>query len=553
MRKRARHLAIVLTLLVVPSLLWVGALLFRFRVSPFFHGVLMKTFGPVVIWGAMSVCPLLALILGIRLMRKERKVLLGGLVAASSSLLLVAFVVWIAVPTILKALEPATPKNPSRPRPVPPQAGFPVFPGAEGFGTRTPAGRGGHVIEVTSLADDGPGTLRAALQDPSPRIIVFRVGGTIELESELSISHPFVTVAGQTAPGDGVCIKNAGIAITTHDVLVQHLRVRPGNEGPVDADVNDAVSLLGRHGEIDGAHHVVLDHVSASWAEDETVSTWYGAHDVTISWSIISEALNRSRHRKRTHSAGLLVGDGSYHVSVHHNLLAHNDFRNPLISEGGTHDVVNNVVYDWGVLPAEITDADSNSFLNFVGNHFIPGPSTQPGPYEILVNPEYGSGRPLIYVEGNLGPHRPDLQADEWALVGYGFGREGVAPETYRSQTRFAAPSITEQSAADAFEQVLAEAGATAPRRDAVDRRVILDVRNKTGSIIDSPEQVGGYPKLDAAAPPADSDHDGMPDSWEAERGLDPGDPADGNQDADGDGYSNIEEYLHQLASDDQS
>jgi hypothetical protein len=553
MRKRAGYLPIVLTLLVVPSLLWVGALLFRLRVSPFFHGVLMKTFGPAVIWGAMSVCPLVALILGIRLMRKEGRVLLGGLVAASSSLLLAAFVVWIAVPTILKAFEPATPKNPSRPRPVPPQIGLPVFPGAEGFGTRTPAGRGGKLIEVTSLADVGPGTLRAALQDPSPRIIVFRVSGTIELKSELSISHPFVTVAGQTAPGGGVCIKNAGIAITTHDVLVQHLRVRPGNEGNVDADVNDAVSILGRHGEIDGAHHVVLDHVSASWAEDETVSTWYGAHDVTISWSIISEALNRSRHRKRTHSAGLLIGDGSYHVSVHHNLLAHNDFRNPLISEGGTHDLVNNVVYDWGVLPAEITDVDSNSFLNFVKNDFIPGPSTQPGPYEILVNPEYGSGRPLIYVEGNLGPHRPDLQADEWALVGYGFGREGVAPETYRSQTRFAAPSITEQSAADAFEQVLAAAGATAPRRDAVDRRVILDVRNKTGSIIDSPEQVGGYPKLRTAAPPADSDHDGMPDSWEAETGLDPGDPADGNQDADGDGYSNIEEYLHQLAGDDQS
>jgi hypothetical protein len=292
---------------------------------------------------------------------------------------------------------------------------------------------------------------------------------------------------------------------------------------------------------------VVLDHISASWAEDETISTWYGAHDVTISWSIISEALNRSRHRKATHSAGLLIGDSSYHVSVHHNLLAHNDFRNPLISEGGTHDVVNNVVYDWGVLPAEIVDADSNSFLNFVGNYFIPGPSTRRGPYEILLNPEYGSGRPLIYVQGNLGPHRPDSEADEWALVGYGFGREGVAPATYRSSVRFAAPSITAQTAPDALKQVLAAAGATAPRRDAVDRRVVMDVRNQTGRIIDSPQEVGGYPRLARGTPPVDSDHDGMPDPWERKMGLDPADPSDGGRDADGDGYSNVEEYLHQL------
>ncbi len=548
MRKRGCYLATVLTLLVLPAMLWVAALLFLFRISPFFHAVLMKTFGPVVVLGAMSVCPLVALILGIRLIRRDRATVLGGFVAASSSVLLIAFVAFIAVPMALKALEPTTPKNPSRPRPVPRQVGLPVFPGAEGFGTRTPAGRGGKVIEVTSLADDGPGSLRAALQDPSPRIIVFRVGGTIELESELFINHPFVTVAGQTAPGDGVCIKNAGLVITAHDVLIRHLRVRPGNEGPVDADVNDAIAVLGRRGDADGAHHVVLDHISASWAEDETISTWYGAHDITISWSIISEALNRSRHRKRTHSAGLLIGDSSYNVSVHHNLLAHNDFRNPLISEGGTHDVVNNVVYNWGVLPAEIVDADSNSFLNFVGNYFTAGPSTRGGPYEILINPEYGSGRPQIYVEGNLGPHRPDLAADEWALVGYGFGREGVASTTYRSPARFEAPSITEQTAADAFEQVLAGAGATAPRRDAVDRRVIRDVRDKTGSIIDSPQEVGGYPKLAQGAPPADSDHDGMPNEWEGQMGLDPADPSDGNQDADGDGYSNVEQYLHQLA-----
>ncbi|MHC4227596.1 MAG: pectate lyase family protein, partial [Planctomycetota bacterium] len=460
-------------------------------------------------------------------------------------LLFVAFVVVIGIPMLVSAMTPEAPKNPSTPRPLKAQVGLPVFPGAEGFGTRTVAGRGGKVIAVTSLADDGPGTLRAAINDPSARIIVFRVGGTIELKSELQINHPFVTIAGQTAPGGGICIKGAGITIITHDVLIQHLRVRPGNKGPVDADINDAVSMLGQRGGPDGAYNVVLDHISASWGEDETISTWYGAHDITISWSIISEALNRSRHRKKTHSAGLLIGDSSYNVSVHHNLLAHNDFRNPLISEGGTHDIANNVIYNWGVLPAEITDYGSNTFLNFVGNYFIAGPSTNRGPYEIL----FPEGNPRIYVQGNIGPHRPDPNVDEWALVGFGWGEEGVAPQAYRSPTRYAAPHISSQSAAEAMEIVPARAGATAPQRDAVDRRVVADVKNGTGSIIDSPDEVGGYAKLAGGTPPADSDHDGMSDQWEQQMGLNPQNPSDGNGDLDADGYTNIEEFLHFMSS----
>ena len=546
-RKPSRHTATLLILLIVPALLWVLAGLFIFRVSPFFHGFLMKRLGPVVVLGAMSLCPLAAVVMGIRLALSRRAVLPGLLAAMAGVLMLGAFVVVLAVPMVIGAMEPPTPKNPGTPRPLPAQSGLPVFPGAEGFGTETPAGRGGKLIEVTSLANDGPGTLRAALETPGPRIVVFRKGGTIELESELIVGRPFVTVAGQTAPGDGICIKNAGIVITTHDVLIQHVRIRPGNKGPVDADVNDAVAVLGRHGEIDGAHHVVLDHISTSWAEDETISTWYGAHDVTVSWSIVSEALNRSRHRKATHSAGLLIGDSSYHVSVHHTLLAHNDFRNPLISGGGTHDFVNNVVYNWGALPAEITDWDSNSFLNFVGNYFIRGPSTQTGPYEIFVDPDPDGGTPKIFVEGNLGPHRAGLEIDEWALVGYGYGEEGVASEAYRSTDRFPTWPITEQTAADACEAVLSGAGATLPVRDLVDQRVVEEVRSLAGAIIDSPDEVGGYPTLAGGTPPVDSDHDGMPDDWERAAGLDPDDPADGKKDADGDEYTNLEEYLHHL------
>ncbi len=543
--RQSTRIRTALALLGVALVLWLLAGLFVFRVADIFHARLMKFPGPWVTLGAMAVCPLIAMVLGIRMLRERHGKVVGIVCAAGGCLLLVAFVVLFGIPTAVKALEPKTPKNPSTPRPFTPLAGLPVFPGAEGFGTDTPAGRGGKVIEVTTLADDGPGSLRAALNDPSPRTIVFRTGGTIELKNLLFIAHPFVTVAGQTAPGGGLCIKNAGLAILTHDVLVQHIRIRPGNEGDITPEDNDAVQILGKRGDAAGAHHVVLDHVSASWSEDETVSTWYGAHDVTISWSIISEALNRSRHRKRTHSAGLLIGDGSYNVSVHHCLLAHNDFRNPLIITGGTHDFVNNVVYNWGVLSAEVVDSDSNSFLNFVGNFFQPGSSSRSCPYEILIEQEPGT--PKIYVKDNIGPRRPDSSVDDWAVVKYGWGPEPLAPENYRSQTSFAVPPVTASSAEDTFTKVLASCGAAAPVRDAVDERVIADVRNKTGRIIDSPAEAGDYPLLAAGTAPSDSDHDGMPDDWEKRKGLDSNDPSDANDDLDGGGYTNIEQYLHSL------
>ena len=529
----------------ITMVLWAIALLFRFRVINIFDAVLMKFPGPAVIFGLMGGGPLIVFLLSVRRLRRGQSPMASRGFAVWSGLLLAAFIVMLGIPMLTNALKAKTPLNPSTPRIVDGQMGLPVFPGAEGFGTDTPAGRGGTVIEVTSLQDRGAGSLRAALNASGPRIIVFRVGGTIELVEPLFINHPFVTVAGQTAPGDGICLKNIGIAITTHDVLIQHLRIRPGNQGKIEPDNNDAVSIMGHHGEISGAHHVVLDHISTSWGEDETISTWYGAHDITISWSIISEALNRSRHRKKTHSAGLLIGDSSYHVSVHHNLMAHNDFRNPLIAKGGTHDIVNNVVYNWGILPAEIVDEHSNSFLNFVGNVFRAGPSTQPGNYEILISP--GQGVPKLYVEGNIGPHRPDASADEWTCVGYGYGDQGTAPEIYRISQRYASPPVTVYTAKTAVELVLAQAGATMPSRDTVDARVVSEVRDGTGKIIDSPQDVDGYPVLASGVPPADSDHDGMPDDWESAQGLNPTDPLDGNGDRDGDGYTNVEEYLHSL------
>ena len=183
----------------------------------------------------------------------------------------------------------------------------------------------------------------------------------------------------------------------------------------------------------------------------------------------------------------------------------------------------------------------------FDANRFIPGPSTETGPYEILINQERGI--PKVYVEGNIGPRRRDPTDDDWLVVKYGWGPELHAPEAYRSLTRFAAPPITTSSALEAYEAVLASAGAIAPVRDAADARIVADVRNGTGRIIDTPAEVGGYPQLAPGAPPADSDHDGMADDWETERGLDPGDPSDANGDRDRDAYTNIEEYLHALST----
>lgn len=436
-----------------------------------------------------------------------------------------------------------SPRPPSAREPVV-ESPLPVFPGAEGFGSRTPAGRGGKVIEVTSLADSGLGTLRAALADPNPRIIIFRVGGTIEAKEPLTINHPFVTLAGQTAPGDGILIKNAGLQVATHDVLIQHLRIRPGNEGVVDPENNDAI-------QINGASNVVIDHVSASWGEDETVQTWFGSHDITFSWCLVSEALDKSRHPKGRHGGGFLVGDGSERITIHHCLIAHNDFRNPLISQSSLVDLIENVIYNWGRSAAEIysdNKTDLATQLNFIGNVFINGPSSSSGLFELVINsePKEGKALPLIYAKDNMGPSRTSPGSDEYALISLGWGGKPI-PDEYRAAKPFETKSVSRLQESDPTNSVLVGAGATLPRRDAVDRRLAESLRKKQGRMINSPSEAGGYPNMKGGKPPLDSDHDGMPDEWEKKIGLNPRDPSDAAGDHNGDGYTNIEEYLHLL------
>jgi hypothetical protein len=313
-----------------------------------------------------------------------------------------------------------------------------------------------------------------------------------------------------------------------HDVVIRYIRVRPGTVGGQP----DGIGIDGKN--------VIIDHSSVSWAVDENMSTWYDAQNITIQWSIISEGLHCSTHPKGCHSKGLLMGSsGSGNISVHHNLLVHNDERNPRIKTSGTVDVVNNVIYNpafsggWG--PSHITGDYSRTPINYVSNFYKAGPNSGSADYYISAS----SGPVDIYVKGNITPKRPSDNLNEIQGVVRPGEHNWVVP------TRHSAPSVTTTSAFDAYNQVLAQAGATLPVRDSVDRRIVNDVKNGTGRIIDDPSEVGGWPILDPGVPPEDTDHDGMPNDWENQYSFNPNNMSDGSQDADGDGYTNIEEFLN--------
>lgn len=403
----------------------------------------------------------------------------------------------------------------------------PTFPGAEGFGAYSVGGRGGRVIEVTNLNDSGPGSMRVAIESNSRRTVIFRVGGTVTLKSPLEITHPYITIAGQTAVGGGITLKNdpsnhrALIKIATHDVVIRHIRSRPGPSNRPSRTL-DALSIL-------AGYNIIIDHCSFSWATDEVLSTWYEPHDITIQWSIIAEGLYRSYHEEGSHGTGLLVGGRGRRISIHHNLLAHNRERNPRISTSGIVDVVNNVIYNPGPsTPSHITAYDiGKPRINYIGNYYKPGINSGSADYFV------STAHPAeIYLKGNYVPKDVIRARDQQWVVA----------------TRHSVPPVTTTSAQEAFNKTLAYAGATRPMRDPVDQRIVSDVRNGTGAIIDNPSEVGGWPKLANGVPPQDTDHDGMPDRWEAEHGLNQNSAADGSADADGNGYTNLEEYLNVLS-----
>lgn len=419
-----------------------------------------------------------------------------------------------------------------------------AFPGAAGFGAYAAGGRGGQVLQVTNLNDSGPGSLRAAVAVQGPRVIVFRVSGTIELQRSLVIDKPYITIAGQTAPGGGIALKTASsypgpaLRINTHDVIIRYLRVRPG---PSDQESEGLDAL-----QIIGGYNIIIDHSSFSWSVDEVLSITRNAHDVTVQWSIVSEALYHSNHTEgRDHSMGMLLsGEGVGNISLHHNLYAHNRNRNPRIKVGfGVVDVVNNIIYNPkfehdGWATSHVSDEYARQKVNYVGNYIKLGPNSDlSGAY--VSGSSAGSYGLDIYLENNV-----IMDQQNQDITG-----AGTVTVSKKNITSIAAknPSlpISTTTALASYTYILNNAGAILPTRDAVDARIVAEVTNGTGSWINHPNDVGGWPALAPGAPYPDCDGDGMPDTWELLYGLNPQDPADGNADADGDGYTNIEEFLN--------
>ena len=438
-----------------------------------------------------------------------------------------------------------------------------AFPTAEGYGKYTVGGRGGKVIEVTNLNDNGPGSLRAAVEASGPRTVVFRISGTIILNRDLVIRNPYITIAGQTAPGDGICLRRYPLVIGTDQVIIRYLRVRLGNESGEDAD-----AVSSRFNK-----NLIIDHVSASWSVDETMSIYHN-DSITVQWCIISESMFNSNHIKGAHGFGGIWG--SNHGTYHHNLIADHASRNPRMASGtGYTDYRNNVLYNWGYNSCyggenqqKGTDKFNFSAINMVANYYKPGPATQPGSVTgRIASPSSRNGAEDYgkwYIADNVLEGNQVVSADNWNGGVQPHGGDSIIPVVKMDKPWPAMP-IKQQTAEQAYKLVLENAGATLPNRDPVDTRVVADVRsgkatfegatyrqkksvpgNMKSGIIDSQSDVGGWPELKSAPAPTDTDHDGMPDQWELKHNLNPKNAADGSK-VGKDGYTMLENYLNSI------
>ncbi|AHM58491.1 pectate lyase [Flammeovirgaceae bacterium 311] len=424
-----------------------------------------------------------------------------------------------------------------------------AFPGAEGFGRYTIGGRGGAVIEVTNLNSSGPGSFREAVEKSGARTVVFRVSGVIHLETDLRIRNGNLTIAGQTAPGDGITIKGSGLVINADNVIIRYLRIRPG-----DVEARELDAMWGRENK-----DIIIDHCSLSWSTDE-VGSFYDNENFTMQWCILSESLYESVHDKGRHGYGGIWGGKG--ATFHHNLLAHHSSRNPRFNgarytttpETELVDFRNNVIFNWGSNSAYGGEGGNH---NMVANYYKPGPSTSGAKRYRIINPSYDSSLPWgkWYVADNFVEGYPEVSADNWNGGVQGPNADDLA--TIRVNDPFQFAPVETQPAQAAFTSVLAAAGASYPYRDPIDARITTEVETGEVSyggaygagkgIIDTQETVGGWPQVFSAPAPPDTDNDGMPDTWETANGLDPDNAADRNGDGDGDGYTNLEEYLNGL------
>lgn len=458
-----------------------------------------------------------------------------------------------------------------------------AFPGAEGGGMYVTGGRGGAVCHVTNLNDSGAGSLRDALSKKGPRTIVFDVCGTIQLKSTLEIKNGDVTIAGQTAPGDGIALRDYSVQVKADNVIIRYLRFRMGDAAKQE---NDAI--WGRYRE-----NIILDHCTMSWSTDEC-SSFYANRNFTMQWCLLSESLRISIHGKGKHGYGGLWGGRN--ASFHHNMLADHDSRNARIDHPGiyingstdyrpTHrgnvDLRNNVIYNWG---DNSTYGGEDGHYNLVNNYYKPGPASKQRKYFVdaywrNTSMDIGSAYPAIYMSGNYhaGSYASALNADNWngGVSYHNQSSEGPNPSKTEGRLNALLPIrfddsrtcyTTTHSAADAYEKVLSHVGASLSR-DAVDVRVLSDARQgkatykgsngSEGGLIDTQGDVGGWPELKAtpeqiARAAADTDGDGIPDYYEGLLGLDKSDASDGAaktldpQKL----YTNLEVYLHYLVKD---
>ncbi len=434
-----------------------------------------------------------------------------------------------------------------------------AFPGAEGGGKYSTGGRGGKVLFVENLNDKGPGSLRKAIETRGPRTIIFRVSGTIELSKPITIKNDSLTIAGQTAPGGGICLKNYGIVVETGNVIIRYIRVRPGDSS---GEQMDAISGTWQK-------NIIIDHCSFSWSNDET-ATFYNNTDFTLQWCIISESLNKSTHIKGEHGYGGIWGGNN--ASFHHNLLSDHTSRNPRFC-GSRYsnkpdeekvDFRNNVVYNWG---SNSTYGGEEGYYNMVNNYYKPGPATGKSAVRRILDltqkfydPHYNTdtlGSGWFYLKGNVMEGSVEVTRNNWK---YGVQGDGVT-EAAKVKACLKKPlthtRLKTSSAAAACRDVLLFAGANHPR-DAADKRIVEEARSgkeqfgesfrggKKG-IIDSPAEVGGWPILLSEPAPPDADNDGMPDEWEDKNRLDRNNPDDNTLCSLSKKYTNLEVYLNGL------
>ncbi|MFG6687055.1 T9SS type A sorting domain-containing protein [Mariniflexile sp. HNIBRBA6329] len=432
-----------------------------------------------------------------------------------------------------------------------------AFPTADGYGKHVTGGRGGQVIYVTNLNDSGAGSLRAAVAASGPRIVLFKVSGIIALNSNLSINNDNITIAGQTAPGDGICIKNYTVVVNANNVIIRYMRFRMGDE---TINENDAINGRNRS-------NIIIDHCSMSWSTDECAS-FYDNTNFTLQWCVLSESLRVSIHDKGTHGYGGIWGGKG--ASFHHNLLAHHDSRNPRFN-GSRYsnradlelvDFRNNVIYNWG---SNSGYAGEGGRYDLVNNYYKPGPATKSGVSTRIFSPNADNGSNsqaagiwgTFYVNGNYMNGSTTVTNDNWA--GIHPNPSTKSKSELKSNTEFNMGSISTSSAAVAYDKVLNYVGASLVR-DAVDVRIVNETltgtytytgsKGSTNGLIDTQSDVGGWPTYNSSSAPTDTDNDGMPDTWEASNGLNSNNASDGVTYTLDPNYTNVEVYINSLVAD---